>query len=126
MLIRLLALSCWAVATCYAGPLPQDGISRDCKSPMTTQQTILYTYVGENRIENQDAQHHVQVKANVEVGVVSPCIFSFKLADVDLQGVSVANRYAFKEALERHPMTVYIEDGIVGEIRHNAEELPWA
>uniref|UniRef100_A0A131YSR5 Vitellogenin B n=1 Tax=Rhipicephalus appendiculatus TaxID=34631 RepID=A0A131YSR5_RHIAP len=126
MLIRLLALSCWAVATCYAGPLPQDGISRDCKSPMTTQQTILYTYVGENRIENQDAQHHVQVKANVEVGVISPCIFSFKLADVDLQGVSVANRYAFKEALERHPMTVYIEDGIVGEIRHDPEELPWA
>ncbi|XP_050023796.1 apolipophorins-like [Dermacentor andersoni] len=128
MLIRLLALSCWAVATCYAGPLRQDGISRDCRSPspMTSQQTILYTYVGENRIENQDAQHHVQVKANVEVGVISPCIFSFKMADVDLQGVSVANRYAFKEALERHPLTMYIEDGIVGEIRHHPEELPWA
>ncbi|KAH6941668.1 hypothetical protein HPB50_022254 [Hyalomma asiaticum] len=93
---------------------------------MTTQQTILYTYVGENRIVNQDAQHHVQVKANVEVGVISPCIFSLKLADVDLQGVSVANRYAFKEALERHPLTVYIEDGIIGEIRHDPEELPWA
>lgn len=127
MLIRLLALS-WAVATCWAGPLPRDVAFEDCKSPspLTPGETLLYTYVGDNRIENQDAKHNVQVRANVEIGVLSPCIISIKMADVELQGVSVANRYAFKEALERHPVVVHIEDGIVGEMRHDPAELPWA
>nr|BAL42280.1 Vitellogenin-B [Haemaphysalis longicornis] len=124
---ELLALS-WAVATCWAGPLRQDGTFEECKSPspLTSGQTLLYTYVGENRIENQDAKHNVQVRAQVEIGVLSPCLISMKMADVELQGVSVANRYAFKEALERHPVVVHIEDGIVGEMRHDPAELPWA
>lgn len=127
MLIRLIALSL-VLGTCWAGPLPIADISSQCSSPSspTPQQTFLYTYQGENRIENQDAQHYIHVKAKVEIGVLSPCLLSLKLTDVELHEVSVANKYAFQEALEKNVVLFRMEEGVVGPLQHDASELPWA
>uniref|UniRef100_V5ICY8 Putative vitellogenin-b n=2 Tax=Ixodes ricinus TaxID=34613 RepID=V5ICY8_IXORI len=127
MLIRLLTLLA-ALVTCWAGPVPFPSISEECRFPssLKPQHTLLYVYQGENRIENKDAQHHVQLKATVEIGTISPCLLSLKLIDVELHGVSVANRYAFKEALEKYPVLFHMEEGIIGDVRHDPSELPWA
>ncbi|CAN8004489.1 unnamed protein product [Ixodes hexagonus] len=95
-------------------------------SSIKLQQTFVYKYQSENQIKNQDAQHDIQIKASVEIGTISPCLLSLKLLDVELQGVSVANRYVFKEALEKHAVLFQMEEGIIGEIRHDPSELPWA
>ncbi|CAN8028289.1 unnamed protein product [Ixodes persulcatus] len=127
MLIRLLTLLA-ALVTCWAGPVPLASISEECRFPssLKPQHTFLYVFQGENRIENKDAQHHVQFKTSVEIGTISPCLLSLKLIDVELHGVSVANRYAFKEALEKYPVLFHMEEGIIGDVRHDPSELPWA
>lgn len=112
----------------FTGPVPLASISEECRFPssLKPQHTFLYVFQGENRIENKDAQHHVQFKTSVEIGTISPCLLSLKLIDVELHGVSVANRYAFKEALEKYPVLFHMEEGIIGDVRHDPSELPWA
>ncbi|XP_064476537.1 apolipophorins-like [Ornithodoros turicata] len=127
MLVRLITLVA-LLGTCVAGPLPSESIPWECNSPspLIADQTFVYTYEGQNKIDNKDIHHNILIKATVEVSTLSPCLLSMNLRDVTLQEVNVANRRAFKEALERFPIVFRVEEGIVGEIRHAPQERPWA
>ncbi|OQR71154.1 hypothetical protein BIW11_11172 [Tropilaelaps mercedesae] len=103
----------------FSGPILSNE-PKQCLNSLPVGRTFVYQFNGLNKIENENMNQEVSFSSEVAVSVPAPCVLSVRMRSV------VSPHRKFVEALEKNPIEVHMDNGVVLDVKHDPSEPVWA